>query len=170
LRWEVFTAFLQTFGAFELPIVWAGAERAKTMQHFADSPILSKLHDDQLPHAIAFSYCQTQVELWFRKNAPEEKGICIADPVDRKYMTGFLEDLHRKFRTGVLLTNHLNFKFDHIIEAVSFVHSHKSVGVQLSDACNFLIKRHEAGKADSEPFYKMIEPRIGNKSRLVFPS
>src|SRR6266851_2365047 len=139
------------------------------MQRYAGTASLSEFGDNELPHAVAFAFCQVQVEMWFRLNAINEKGICIADPVGRKQMKEMLESLQRQFRAGVNLIGDENFKFNHIIEAVSFVDSHKSIGVQLSDACNFLIKRRETGKTDSEPFYKMIEPWIKNSSRAVFP-
>jgi uncharacterized protein DUF3800 len=170
-RWEVFKAFLETFQEIRIPIVWAGAVRRNVMELYRENSLLMKFGDARLPHITAFWLAQSQVEIWFRNYASGEKGICIADPVEKKQMREILASIqHHTRRKGIDVGNPElgpTFRHEHIIEAVSFIDSHKSIGVQLSDACNFLIKRHEGKKADSEHFYKIIEPWIQNRSRLV---
>jgi hypothetical protein len=170
-RWEVLTEFLKTFEKYQLPIIWAAADRTKTMAEFALIKEASQLGDPVLPHLLAFTLCQAFVEIWFRSNAANEKGICIADPVTGKMTKALLEGFHNHWRKNRIVPD-MDFRNEHLIEAVSFVESHKSIGVQLSDACNLFVKRHLSGmtNSDSERFYGIIKPYIRNLSAYVYPS
>ena len=140
------------------------------MALFPDQEIVKQFGDDRVPHGMAFVFCQVQVELWFRDHAPDEKGICIVDPVSKKHVNTLLENFQKMMRKGTLIPE-INFKLTHIIESTSFVDSHKSIGVQLSDACNLFIKRHESGALnnDAERFYAMLAPHIANIESHIFP-
>lgn len=156
IRWEILRKFLITFHQFQLPIVWGGCDRAEATKRLHG---LFPVKDDQIPRMFAFMACLIEAERWFRKNKPDEVGFCLSDETDFKladYMRDFVHRHHnRQMIPGMSIT-----RLDHLIEGISFRRSHKSFGVQLSDSCNFLIKRHEMAKIDSEHFYQIIKPQL----------
>jgi Protein of unknown function (DUF3800) len=52
------------------------------------------------------------------------------------------------------------FELSNLIDDMYFGDSADSVGIQAVDMCAFLIRRHLAGKEDSEWLYKIIEPNV----------
>jgi hypothetical protein len=164
-RWEVFSAFLETFRKFELPILWMGIDRALFREKMrkigapdAEAPYL--------PRTFAFIFVLQIVNEWFRFHAPNEKGICIADVTDANIAL-MMKQSYSAWRKVPMIAEMAATKLDHLIDAISFRDSPETIGVQLADACNFLIKRHEMGKADSEPFYEMIRHSL--LPGFVFP-
>lgn len=156
LRWEILRKFLVTFHQFQLPIIWAACNRAEAIKRLRG---LFPIDDSQIPRMCAFMTCLIETERWMRKNVPDEVAICVGDRTDFKlaaYMSDFVHHHHnRHIIPGMSIT-----RLDHLIEGMSFRESHKSFGVQLSDSCNFLIKRHEMAKVDSESFYEIIKPQL----------
>jgi hypothetical protein len=51
-------------------------------------------------------------------------------------------------------------RLDHLADTIYFGASRDSIGLQMSDHCNFFIKRHLMGRDDSERFYKVLSPFI----------
>ena len=166
-RWEVFAAFLETFGRFDVPIIWTGTHRIKLKDKIRSMAVPDfDVDDPNVPRTFAFIFTLQAANQWFRDNAPDETGICIADETDFK-MADVMKLAFRTYRKEPMIAGVAFTKLDHLIDAISFRESHESIGVQLADACNFLIKRHEMGKGDSEPFYQMIRLRLA--AGLVFP-
>jgi hypothetical protein len=166
-RWEVFTAFLETFNRFgELPIVWMGIERRLFRIKMAEIDPTADLTGPYLARQFAFAFCLQGTNEWFRSHAPDEKGICIAESTDWQ-LVQFMRQAHSSYRKVPMIAAMAETKLDHLIDAISFRDKYETLGVQLADACNLLIKRHEMGKTDSEPFYQMI--RQSMVPGFVFP-
>lgn len=155
--WTVLEAYLNIFVRYELPIAWGGVRRSLIKQQM--SPTIKPAKLLELQQGVAFLMCATMVEGWFTQHACDEVGMCIGE----RATTGTQENLKTVFRHVRKEQLHAllpTTRFRHLIDAVSFRGRHESMGVQLADACNFFIKRHEMGKTDSEHFYKMLQPWI----------
>jgi hypothetical protein len=157
-RWEVLAAFLDTFRRFELPVLWMGVDRALLREKFRKMNI-DDPDNAQWPRTLAFAFTLQGTNAWFHDNAPDEKGLCIADATDYE-IAQMMRAAYSSWRKVPMIANWTMTKLDHLIDAISFRDSNESIGVQLADVCNFLIKRHEMGKTDSEPFYEMIRPSL----------
>lgn len=151
-RWEILDAFLDTFGLFEIPICAGVVLRSDAPKNVRPNNDDSRIDisTKEWPHAHAFLGCMFSANRWFQEHAPNEVGICIADDIDTQ-MSRLLNAISRHFRR--------RGDFKHLIDAVSFQNSFLSIGVQLADVCNFLIKRHCSGN-DSERFFKKIESLV----------
>ena len=64
--------------------------------------------------------------------------------------------LRSRFRFSGEISSQLSFVHDDMY----FGDSKYSVGIQMADLCSYFIGQHLCGNADSEGFYKMIEPFI----------
>jgi len=137
LALEIFTELLNTFQSVELPIVWGARSEPGPWQRYAGTASLSELATMNCLTQSRLRSAKCRLKCGFRLNAINEKGICIADPVGRKQMKEMLGEPSAPIPRERESIGDENFKFNHIIEAVSFVDSHKSIGVQLSDACIF---------------------------------
>ena len=51
-------------------------------------------------------------------------------------------------------------KLDHIIDTVYFGDSKESRALQIADACNYIIRRHLAGKPDAASYFNMLVPQL----------
>ena len=54
-------------------------------------------------------------------------------------------------------------KLEHIIDTIYFGDSKESRGLQLADACNFVIKRRLMKHGAIDPYCRLIEPQIFGK-------
>jgi hypothetical protein len=150
-RWEILDALLDTFRLFEIPIRSGVVLRSDVGKLLKPRQGISA---QQWSHIMAFVACLLSVESWFEEHAPNEVGICIADNTDR-YMSNLLKGVGRQVRDTKRL--------GHLIDAVSFQDSYLSIGVQLADVCNFLIKRECSG-SDTAGLFKKIK----SSSKAVF--
>jgi Protein of unknown function (DUF3800) len=132
-RWEVFDAFLETFRRVELPVVWMGVERSLLKQKFAVAGVPIDAHDPSFPRDIAFCFCLQGVNAWFRSNAPEEKGICIAETTDW-HAIKTMKAAVSTWRKQPAIKQMVETKLDHLIDAISFRDKHETFGTQLADA------------------------------------
>ena len=135
-----------------------GIDRALLREKFRTMNI-EDADNPSWPRTLAFTFTLQGTNAWFRENAPDEKGLCIADVADYD-IAQMMSAAYSNWRKVPMIADWLFTKLDHLIDAISFRDSNESIGVQLADACNFLIKRHEMGKTDSQPFYEMIRPSL----------
>jgi hypothetical protein len=159
-RWEVLRAFLGIFEKYDLPIPWGGLDRASMRQRLLqDSFNLTPAQLLANQQGIAFLICATVAELWFSNHAPDEVGVCIGERAVEATQA-HIQFLFRAARAKKLVESFAPSKFLHLIDAVSFRSKKETIGVQLADACNFFIKRHEMKLKDAGGFYEMLEPHI----------
>jgi Protein of unknown function (DUF3800) len=167
-RWQVLRAFLNIFDQYELPILWGGVDRVSMRQRLFQKHPSSYSHKQVITilQGIAFLICAAVAEAWFIKNAPREVGMCIGERALESTQSN-IQALFREGRAKELVESFAPSKFRHLIDAVSFRSKNETIGVQLADACNFFIKRHEMGLEDVGGFYEILQPHILWRSIIV---
>jgi hypothetical protein len=115
---------------------------------------------------LAFLVCATFVERVFCAGFPTERGLWIADT---NRVTAAMRASLREYQRLVTADVELPLPgLAHIIDTVYFGDSRYSLGIQLADACNFVIKEHLLGNAEVEPLYGIIAPLlIGHAPSIV---
>ena len=152
-RWEVLRRFLGIIRGHGLPIVWGAVDRQSLAEWLKPHEIESFGMSVQ---DVAFLRCAAALETWFREHAPNEMAMCIADEArTHKTMKAILRDSQQ-----TPLKKGFPDRFDHLADTIYFGSSHKSIGLQMSDHCNFFIKRHLMQRDNSERFYKLLNPFI----------
>lgn len=112
----------------------------------------------------AFVVCAAKIDNWMRQFAPKEKLLWIADNTTADELMRYGLKIWQK---DAIFRDIPTSKFEHVMDTIYFGHSHHSRGLQLADACNFVIRHHLAKKAAIEPFYRLIQP-IVNSSEVLF--
>ncbi len=150
-RHELLSRFASLLPTNDIPVLYGAIDRAGLRR--ANSAMIGGGRE----LGICFLVAMAKTEIWFQDNAPQEVGLCIADETKTKAP---LKSLMRQFRNEPLVEEIVQSQFHHLIDTISFNGSEESLGLQLADVASFLIKRHLMGKADSEPFFKIIEPQV----------
>ena len=83
--------------------------------------------------------------------------MAVAEKTDLKNMQLFLKQQFA-FQRRLKQPDFMFLILFNFIDALHFAARNESVGLQLADSVAFVIKRHLMAKADSEEFYKLIEP------------
>jgi hypothetical protein len=148
-RHELFSRFLALLPNNDIPVKYSAIDRAG----------LKRANPEMAGMELGLAYLMvlSSVEFWFQQNAPHEVGLCIGD--ENKIKTP-IKRLLRQYRKEPLVREIIESQLRHLIDTVWFNRSEESLGLQLADACSFLIKRHLMKKTDSVAFYKIIEPQI----------
>ncbi len=149
MRHELFGRFLALLPKNDIPVEYAAIDRGGLRRA---NPQMAGLE-----LRIAYLVALSSVEIWFQHNAPDEVGLCIADETKLKMP---IKGLMRQFRKEPLVEKIVESRLYHLIDTISFNRSEESFGLQLADACSFLIKRHFMDKTDSAELFKIIEPQI----------
>jgi hypothetical protein len=149
-RFELFEEFLKVIADCKLPIIYAAVHKRRLRDQY---------NTPYNPRDLAFLLCAERVERWFCQDAPDEKGMFIADETSASGKAALRKSL-RQYRRIPIPLGIRNEKLEHVIETIHFVDSRESLGVQIADACSYLIKRHHCRKANSEDFYKIIKGNV----------
>jgi hypothetical protein len=172
-RYAALRAFMELVSKHNLPVhaisivkegFWKSAARL-------EKDGLSRETHPYILHEAAFMNCAIAVEAWFRHNAQFERGFCVADETKAR---NTLKNNFRELRkdSTVFATLEIgsdNGRLDHLIDTIYFGDSRESIFLQLADCCAYFIKRTVMGRADAEPFYKIIEQQVAPKPlRLLF--
>jgi hypothetical protein len=147
-RAELLRDALNTFTSHEIPIIYGAIDKQK---------LKAKYHDPFAPHGLAFMLCAERIERWFKANARDEIGMLICD--ETKVKSDFKKSLKQYQEFGIPLGLR-NEKLEHIVDTIHFADSHESYGIQLADTANYFIKREAQDKANSKPYYKLLEPKV----------
>ncbi len=168
---EILRRFLAIIREHELPVSYGAVPRASIGPSVRS--LFTRLSDDaaaaataaqELPRNVllglaqnlAFVMCATVVDEVFSANFPNERGLWIAD---ENRVTTAMKASMREYQNFVASGLDFPLKtFAHIVDTVYFGKSHESRGLQLADACNFVIKQHLLGDAEIGAFYSIIEP------------
>jgi hypothetical protein len=119
------------------------------------------------PHQWTFVVCAVEVEQWFRRYAPYERGFCIADETKTKdYLKATFQGLRMRRRSVAIP----ELTLDHLIDTIYFGNSHESRLLQLADACAFFVKRTVMNRDDAKPFYEVIEAQVSPQSLICIYS
>lgn len=156
LRFEILYRIVRLIQRFHLPIIECSWEKRGTR----DVDLIKRRQ------GTAFLVCVDSVERWFVENAKNDVGMLIADDQSKPADEAIFKQEIRRARTVSRLSRKPALR--HIVDTIHFAGSHESIGLQLADACAFLIKRHRVGKEHNgaEDFYRGIQPCI-YRSRLL---
>ncbi len=164
---NLLVGLLQTLVKFKIPVFY-GAVHRKGMRermhamgfHWKDRNIL------RMTQGFAFYMCAHRVETDFHTFAPNERLLWIADHADAAIV---MKEFLRFTQKEPLVENMPTTRLDHIIDTLYFGDSKDSRALQLADACNYVIRRFLAGKANAEPYYRIIQPQIRTMGVLFEP-
>lgn len=156
--------FLEILPKFQLPVFWGALDR-KGMKAELKKQGLDAAYSNDLAQQIAFIQAATMVEAFMKFAYPTEQALWVADETHtsmRMSMRATLrEHQKRAWLAGLPMT-----KFDHIMDTVFYGSSVESLGIQLADACNFVIKRHHMGDTSAERFFQIIYPCLARKDYM----
>jgi hypothetical protein len=144
-----------TLQKHRLPVYYGAVHRQEMGR---TSPELSGKALLTLAQAAAFIQCAFQVENAIHSIRPNEKLLWIADNTN---LAGSMKMLHHHTQTKTIRWPDLPWaNLDHIMDTIYFGHSNESRGLQLADACNFVIRSHLIGKKQVEPYYELLRTQI----------
>lgn len=172
VRFGVFKQLMEALAALNVPVIYGAVDRMK---------LSKQIFKSANPLDVAFRLCIDRIQSFLAKDS-SRTGLLIADTFDdgkkrnlkrvfREYRKKFvteairvMEDLRRAkenasaeapipLPSGRIPTSNL-------IDDMYFGDSSDSIGIQAADMCAFLVRRHLAGKQDSEWLYKIIEPLL----------
>jgi len=172
-RFAMFERCTDAVSKLMLPVLYGAVDKEK---------LAKQIYKSANPLDMSFRLCIEQVQKWLTGGGPSELGLLIADNFDdgkkrnlkqvfREYRRKFsvealevMERVHSAGTTGSQVSHKI--PTSNLIDDMYFGDSRDSIGIQAADMCSFLIRRHLAGKQDSEWLFKMIE---GNVLGTVWP-
>ena len=147
-----------------LSVTYGAIDRKGFIDQIGPTRCTSAKEQIKVMQSMAFSVCALKIDNWMRQFAPKEKLLWIADNTTSDELMKHGLKLWQK---DAMFADIPTSKFEHVMDTIYFGHSHQSRGLQLADACNFVIRHHIARKAEIEPFYRLIQP-IVNTSDVLF--
>jgi hypothetical protein len=166
-RFHIFEQCMKAVAQLQLPVLYGAVDKEK---------LAKQIYKSANPLDMSFRLCVEQVQKWLKASNPWEIGLLISDSFDdgkkrnlkqvfreyrKKFAVEALEVMERVHSTGppgfqtpgqILPSN--------LLDDMYFGDSRDSVGIQAADMCAFLIRRHLAGKQDSEWLFRIIEPHV----------
>lgn len=145
-----------------LPVTFGIIERAKWPATFDGSSMTPK-EKVAGEHLSAFMTCAIDVEVWMRKNAPNEVTMLIVE--DNKEMKVRMKETQNAFRRKDIVDKlgdgqRQYFPFKKIKTSPLFEAKEDSVALQLADFCAYVIKRRAMQDEHSIRFFSVLEPLI----------
>jgi len=156
-RFQMLREIAGAIPKYDLPVSYGAVDRRR----FAKEPICQLIgrkapNRIKLAHNVAFGLSVMGLQRWFNRSAADEVGVCVADRNDKTQASlKAVFQMMRHFPLNPPLVTLSNF-----VDALHFTASRESIGLQLADVAAFFVKRHLMQKADSEEFYKIIEPQL----------
>jgi hypothetical protein len=166
-RHNAITVLLMAMRSEGLSFIYSSVNR----EEFYNSPLgtipFAPLH-------FAFQICLRGVENWARvQHCPERdpnKGavikwedsfLCIADESNNEPHKDELKAVYRKLRPKRLFHNfQAGDRLFHAHDAMFFVDSVDSVGIQIADLCTYFVQRKLNGKPEKQNFLDMFLDRV----------
>jgi hypothetical protein len=161
-RWAILDDILAIPKDFNLPIFAGIIERA-TWPPKTENPH-SRLEIEVARHAMAIIQCEIGVELWLRKNFPNEITHIIAEDANdvRKAARGahvMLKDPVELQKEG-FDNNHPVFPFKKIRDGLQFTTKAESPLLQLADACAWSIFRAATNAPRADRVYRPLQGQM----------
>ncbi len=148
---------LEFIPTWQLPIFWGAVNRVGMKADYAEKGL--PCGTDQMQN-LAFANAAIMVEAFMQQFLPAERALWIADETRARIE---MRMSLRRYQKDALIPGEYMTKFDHIIDTVFYGSSRDSLGIQLADACNFVIKRHHMGDASVERFFQIIYPYMAKR-------
>jgi hypothetical protein len=159
-RHALLSAFLEILPKFNLPICAGVLDRAgfrEAAPFGVPADISEFLVQEQQKACFECAYA---VNSWLRHETQVEVAMCIFDRADEPVVKAIKHSIrtHRHFSAqmqGLVW-------FEYLIDTPYFADPIESFGLELADACAFLLKRHlvEHPSIDTEKLYSIIDPQI----------
>lgn len=168
-RFHVFEQCMKTLANLKLPVIYGAVDKLK---------LAGQIYKSANPLDISFRLCVERIQKWLKSSGdPWQIGVLIADSFDdgkKRNLKRVFREYRKKFFVealevmGKTHSNHVpgspqkpqQIQTSNLLDDMYFGDSTDSVGIQAADMCAYLIRRHLAGKQDSEWLFKIIEPRI----------
>lgn len=166
-RFHIFEQCMTIVAELRLPVLYGAVDKEK---------LSKQIYKSANPLDVSFRLCVEQIQKWLKASNPWEIGLLIADSFDdgkkrnlkqvfREYRKKFsvealkvMEQVHSTGPPGTQTPQQV--VTSNLLDDMYFGDSRDSVGIQAADMCAFLIRRHLAGKQDSEWLFKIIEPHV----------
>jgi hypothetical protein len=144
----------EVVSSYGIPVVYGAIDR-----HRLSETVFSTAD----PIDMAFRRCAEGIEKWFGEQAPDERGILIADERDE-----WKSAVYKAFRRGrpamPAAHNGQNGNgrkpLSHINDDMYFADSNASKGIQLANICGRAIFSHLTGGPDDGELYASIENQV----------
>jgi hypothetical protein len=156
IRFEILRSFLGIVKKFKLPIIYVAHDKREL-------PI--KGAQEMAAHLqIGRQICAAYVENWLvQKTKGRDVGMLISDvrSSDNKTEEKLIKHYLMRSRKWPMFAT-VGPILEHVIDTIHFADSKESIGLQVADACAYVIKRHLMNPADTdaEPLYKIINPLL----------
>ncbi len=161
-RHDLLEGFVKLIPKFNLPIFLGAIDRAGFRLDYATEGRPLKPNAVAAEELHTFFECAYSIDSWMKVEIDDEVAICIFDRADEDIMLGIKQNL-RKYRHYSARMRGLMW-FPHLVEIANFADPKESFGLELADSCSFFVKRHlmdtDDTDADSERFFKLLEPQI----------
>ena len=162
-RFTAIQVLLTAVRLYELPFVYAAVDRKK----IATSPfsLVRPLH-------VALHMCLLGIEDWATGNHPNYSGgstkqidwkdsyLCILDDCDDKALKEQFRKTYRTLRVKHPFVPPNTNRLWHGHDDMFFADSKDCLGIQISDICNYFVRRHLAGDADEQKFYDIFADQV----------
>ena len=169
VRFHVFKQCMEALAKLKLPIIYGAVDKVK---------LSGQIYKSANPLDVCFRLCLERIQKWLALD-PWRTGLLIADTFDdgkKRNLKRIFREYRKKFVVEAMqiMDKVHSSKNDppgspqpprqvltsKLLDDMYFGDSSDSVGIQASDMCAFLIRRHLEGKQDSEWLYKIIEPQV----------
>jgi hypothetical protein len=163
-RFRIFEQCMNAVAQMHLPVLYGAVEKEK---------LSKQIYKSANPLDMSFRLCVEQIQKRLKATNPWQIGLLIADSFDdgkkrnlkqvfreyrKKFSVEALEVMERVHKTGAPGAQTPEQAMpSNLLDDMYFGDSRDSVGIQAADMCSFLIRRHLAGKQDSEWLFKIIE-------------
>jgi hypothetical protein len=128
-----------------------------------------------LTHSVAFMRAAGAVDLWMRRNAPNEVAMLVAEDAGkvkqavRMFQDGYRQDQVDSYFVEIKIKGYPKnvFQTRQIVDTVHFAGKRESPLLQIADTCAFVIKRQLQNAADIKPYFdafasQMVSPLTEN--------
>lgn len=161
-RFTAIRVLLMAVEQEELPFIYAAADR----KAFMNSPFGS-----HQPLSAAFHMSLLGIEDWATNNHPnwsrdtkqidwKDTYLCILDDFDDKKKKDELGNIYRTLRAKhPFVPNHPN-RLWHGHDCMFFANSLDSIGVQISDLCNYFVRLRLSGEPEPQHFYDIFSKHV----------
>ena len=126
-RREALRNCLIVVNGLKLPVVYGSVDKKKLSQ---------QIYSTASPIDIAFRLCLEGVESYLSTVPDPGLGVVIADDSDK--MKNAMKNAFRLYRRKVRSFSHNRGKLKHIVDEMYFGNSAYSIGIQMTDVCNWV--------------------------------
>jgi hypothetical protein len=150
-RFEAIEALLAAVQSFEMPFVYSAVDtRALSNSAFGGAN----------PIDVAFRMCARGIERKIAPGGDGALGLLIMDETKEAALKNQLKRSFNSERGKSAPPSRNPRRMFHMHDDMYFGHSRDSIGIQISDLCNYFVARKLKIRGDSERFYNIFAQRV----------